>query len=116
MSSVVLIDDDDLLRESIKSLLVSNGHEVKEADNGFHGLELIKSTAPDVIITDIVMPEMDGLTLMNKINQLNTSAKVIALSGEIRDDNTLFNKVVERLADVVLSKPATTNDILKNIN
>lgn len=116
MSSVVLIDDDDLLRESIKQVLISNGHKVSDADNGKSGLELIKFLKPDVIITDIVMPEMDGLTLMNKIQSLETNAKLIALSGEIRPDNNAFNSVVERFADVVLAKPVTMDVLLNHIN
>jgi DNA-binding response OmpR family regulator len=116
MSSIILIDDNHLLRDSIKQVLISNGHSVSDADNGKSGLELIKREKPDVIITDIVMPEMDGLTLINEIKALETNAKLIAISGELTPENKVFNSVVERLADVVLAKPASMDLLLKHIN
>ena len=61
---ILLIDDDRLLRMSMQVAFEAEGYDVVEAENGKSGLEIIKNNRPDMIICDIKMPEMDGLTLL----------------------------------------------------
>ena len=84
MFTVILADDEELIRVSLRYLLLENCENVKvigEAANGEEALEKIKNLHPDILITDIKMPRMDGLTLLKEIREQNFSTKVIILSG-----------------------------------
>lgn len=81
MARLLVIDDDDPTREAWKALLEQAGHEVQVAENGKEGLRFFKEQGADLIITDIVMPEMDGLEIIMKLWRDHPSAKVIAVSG-----------------------------------
>lgn len=67
MASVLVLDDSASIRETIKLALSGQGHSVKEAANGVQGLKLADSGAFDLILTDLNMPEMDGLTFIREM-------------------------------------------------
>ena len=77
MATILIIDDDDLIRVLLRSAFEEAGYEVAEAANGLQGLELYRQRPTDLVITDIVMPEMNGLD------------KVIAISGAGGEKNVL---------------------------
>lgn len=84
MNKVILIDDEEVIREGMKKII--NWREldckiVGEAEDGNEGIEMIKKLQPDVILTDIRMPGIDGLELISKIKNLDISCKVVILTG-----------------------------------
>lgn len=83
MSKRILICDDTMfMRKILKELLVDNGYEVVgEAENGRMAVEKFDKLKPDLILMDITMPEMDGLTALNKIMEKDSNAKVIMCSA-----------------------------------
>jgi len=81
MARILLIDDDDSLRETLHLALVGFGHVVVEASNGKEGLKILSEANPDLLITDIVMPEMEGLELVMKMRTIRPQLKIIAISG-----------------------------------
>lgn len=83
MSKRILICDDTMfMRTILKELLVDNGYEVVgEAENGRMAVEKFDKLKPDLILMDITMPEMDGLTALNKIMEKDSNAKVIICSA-----------------------------------
>jgi CheY-like chemotaxis protein len=81
MAHILLIEDDDGVRGMLRDTLVHCGHEVTEARNGQEGLALYFQIKPDLLITDIVMPEKEGLELLIELRKRHPPAKVIAISG-----------------------------------
>jgi CheY-like chemotaxis protein len=81
MASVLLVDDAPELRRTIERLLANAGHEVTSAANGTAALRALEGGTFDVIVTDIVMPDMEGLELIRKVRKTYASLPIIAMSG-----------------------------------
>jgi len=75
------VDDAEFLRVRISKMLVGDGYEVIEAENGLLALNAYKAQKPDVVLMDITMPEMDGLTALREILAVDSGAKVIMLTA-----------------------------------
>jgi CheY-like chemotaxis protein len=81
MAKVLVIDDEQSIRDLLDRLLRRKGYGVVLAESGRKGLELFRRERPDVIVLDLKMPEMDGLTVLRQIRSLNRSQPVIVLTG-----------------------------------
>jgi DNA-binding response OmpR family regulator len=81
MPSVLVIDDEQAIRESIRQVLTRAGFEVVTADNGITGAECYFEHPTDVVIVDIIMPGSDGIALIKKIRAGNPDARIIAMTG-----------------------------------
>ena len=81
MATILVIDDQKPIRALLRAALEEDGHEVLEASNGLLGLERYRERAADLIITDMLMPEMNGLEMMLELNRSFPNVKVIAMSG-----------------------------------
>ncbi|MDY4902356.1 MAG: response regulator [Treponema sp.] len=117
MITIVIADDEKLIRAGIRKILTDNlGKEINvfEAKNGKEALELCQSENPDVLITDIKMPVMDGLELMGKVSELPKKIGVIVLSGF--DD---FNYAKTAISCGVLAyvlKPVDSKELISAVN
>lgn len=80
-AKILVIDDDQGIRQLLDSLLRHKGYNVLLAENGQKGLELFRQERPDVIVLDLKMPEMDGLTVLRHVRSLNLTQPVIIYSG-----------------------------------
>ncbi len=69
MKTILTVDDSRTMREMLRQALSDSGFNVVQAEDGVHGLEVLKSCAPDVIVTDVNMPRMDGLQLIEEIRR-----------------------------------------------
>lgn len=122
MASILLIDDNKNLQFVTAELLRSAGHTVDTADDGKAGLALYKSRLHDLVITDIVMPNMDGLKLIEELRQTAPSPRVIAVSGGSKLSVPLYLPIAKQLgAQRILAKPVmpavflqTVADVLAN--
>jgi CheY-like chemotaxis protein len=107
MAKIVVIDDVAGVRRSVVSTLKRAGHEVWEADNGREGAEMVRQHAPDLVITDILMPDMDGLETMDLIRAGDRRRpRFLAISGGgslVASEEALKAAAVR--ADGVLAKP-----------
>lgn len=81
MAKILVVDDAEFLRVRISKMLSSEGHEIIEAENGVKAVETYKKARPDVVLMDITMPEMDGLTALREIRSYDSSAKVVMLTA-----------------------------------
>jgi CheY-like chemotaxis protein len=81
MTHILVIDDDPLVRYSVRTILEGAGHEVTEADNGRSGLESFRATRYDAVITDIIMPDMEGIETIRAIRALDRQMPVLAMSA-----------------------------------
>ncbi len=106
MASILLIDDDDELRTIVAMMLVSAGHVVREAADGSAGLRLYRQNPAEIIITDLVMPEKEGLAVIIELRKINPQVRIIAISGGFAFDSKLYLSMARKLgADQVLRKP-----------
>lgn len=80
MHKILIVDDEQNLREGLRKALKVSGYNVKTAPNGKKGLDLSIKWNPDIIVTDIIMPEQDGIGFILEA-QKNSNAKIIAMSG-----------------------------------
>ncbi|BFM06600.1 response regulator [Halioxenophilus aromaticivorans] len=107
---LLLIDDDRLVRESICAYLEDSGFEVIQCDEGPKGLQLFQSEQPDLVLSDLRMPGMDGLNVLKEIHKLDEEAAVIVISGA-----GVMGDVVEALrlgASDFLIKPVVDMEVL----
>jgi len=89
MATILIIDDEEPIRALLRTTLEAAGHEVVEAANGRQGLELYRHRQTDLVITDIVMPELNGLDMLLELTREFLHAKVIAISGAGEEKNVL---------------------------
>ena len=81
MAKILVIDDEPSIRDLLNTLLRRKGYAVVLAESGQKGLELFRREHPDVIVLDLKMPGMDGLTVLQEIRKLNPKQPVIVLTG-----------------------------------
>ena len=81
MRTILLIEDDVSLNDLMAGFLRQSGFEVLGVYNGVEGLRAYRQTACDVVITDILMPEMEGLEMIIEMKQLNPAVRIIAITG-----------------------------------
>ena len=81
MATILIIDDEAIIRALLRSALEEAGYEVTEAANGRQGLEMYRAKQTDLVITDILMPELNGLDMLLELTREFLHAKVIAISG-----------------------------------
>jgi CheY-like chemotaxis protein len=117
MAQILIIDDDALFRSMLSATLVHFGHTVIEADNGAEGLKLFQRSKPDLIITDLVMPEMEGFEVLMNFKKHNPRAKIMVMSGGVRGKTADFLEIATRLgASGVLAKPFSTEALIRSID
>jgi len=116
MKKILLIDDDEHFRDMFSELLKRNNYQVIEANDGRYALELYHSEMPDLIITDIIMPEKEGIETILDLKRLNKNCKIIAISGGGRT-NAIDNLKSARLlgANLSFEKPFDNEEILQSI-
>ena len=81
MSTILLIDDSKEIRDSIHDFLEEMEYHVKTASNGVEALKIYKKESIDLVITDLLMPEKDGVETIIELKKINPTVKVIAISG-----------------------------------
>lgn len=110
---ILIIDDDAELRSSMRKMLKSAGHEVVEAENGEHGMDAFRKQPADVVVTDIVMPEKEGIETIQDIRVLSPSVPIVAISGGARGSTLDYLKLARTVgATSTLAKPFRTNELL----
>ena len=116
MARVLIIEDDNEVREFLESLLERSGYGTITAVNGKEGVEIFRSTPLDLVITDIIMPEKDGIEAIMDMKRANPALKVIAISGGGRAEPENYLHSARLLgADRTIKKPFTNEDILEAV-
>src|SRR6266702_6226033 len=110
---VLLVDDDVVLLSVLARAFAAAGYTVKTAENGRRALELLNTYRPALVVTDIVMPEMEGIGAIMAIKQMAHPPKVIAMSGAGPGGRRNYLKWAKHLgADEVLTKPFRLEEML----
>jgi DNA-binding response OmpR family regulator len=112
VAKILIIDDDESLRTSVSVVLRGEGHEVHESAGGANVIDIAKSGNLDVIITDILMPDVDGFELIGRLRKELPTVKILAISGGGRNKPGSYLSIAEKLgADFSLCKPFTKAEL-----
>jgi DNA-binding response OmpR family regulator len=116
MANILLVEDDDQLRSMLKLLLTDSGYEVWEAPDGARVSHMHDQQRFDLVITDLVMPEKDGLEVIIELRRTNQEVRIIAMSGAGPGSGEVYLKAAQRLgADLTLSKPFGNQEFLEAV-
>ena len=117
MALILIIDDDDQIRGVLKIMLEREGYDVIEAPDGLEGIKLFRENAVDLIITDIIMFEKDGITTIMEVRKDSANVKIIAISGGARVGPEVYLQLADRVgADRTLTKPIDRKELLNTID
>ncbi|HNW34657.1 MAG TPA: response regulator [Candidatus Ozemobacteraceae bacterium] len=107
---ILLVEDDSSIRAFLGNLLQKNGYDVETASNGREGLDAFRQTRPDIILTDIIMPDMSGLQMLGKIRKTDDRVIAIVMTGYGTDENAI--EALKLKANNFLCKPIRDVDLL----
>lgn len=110
---ILIIDDERSIRNSLKEILLDEGYEVDVAENGAQGCEMVDKEKYSVIFCDIKMPEMDGMEVLDRFNQMGIDAAVVMISGH--GDIAVAVECIKKGAFDFIPKPLDLNRILITI-
>ena len=110
MAKILVIDDEKSIRNTLKEILEYEGHEVQDAADGLDGLKKIEAEKFDIILTDIKMPKMDGMELLEKVIELQNDTPVIMISGHGTIETAV--EAIKKGAYDFISKPLDLNRML----
>jgi CheY-like chemotaxis protein len=110
---VLVIDDEKPILLTVATILGDAGYEVLTAADGRAGLAIFEKTAPALVLTDIIMPEQDGLGAIAEMRRARPDVRIVAMSGGGRVGNTDFLKLATKLgANAALPKPFDDTELL----
>jgi DNA-binding response OmpR family regulator len=113
---ILVIDDDVHVRHTLSKILQHSGYDVVTASDGKRAMTLLRSEFPDVVITDIIMPEQEGIETIGMIRHEHPEMKIIAISGGGRIRNVDFLDMARSLgADDVIPKPFEVDELLDRL-
>jgi DNA-binding response OmpR family regulator len=118
MARILVIDDDDEIRQMVEKMMVRAGHEVRLARNGEVALRLLAEALSDLIITDIFMPEKEGIETIREIKRDFPGVNIIAMSGGIAAmDSSVALRMAQGLgADRTVPKPIGKDELLAAVD
>jgi two-component system response regulator (stage 0 sporulation protein F) len=117
MARILLVEDDNLVRDMLVQMLRRANHEVDSAANGEEATELLKRIHPDIMVTDIIMPKKSGITIISEVKDKHPHMEIIAISGGGRLDPTGYLDLSESLgASVSFEKPVDKSALLMAID
>ncbi len=113
MKRILVIDDDTQIREMLREILQREGYQVEDAENGKDALAIQRDRPCDLIITDLIMPEQDGVETIMEFIQRDPAAKIIAISGGGRIGPRDYLEMAEALgAKKTFYKPFKRQEIV----
>lgn len=110
---VLYVEDEQSIREAVKELLSRRIPDLLFAENGVKGLEIFEKEHPDIVITDIRMPQMDGLTMSRRIKEINPDVKIIVTSAY--SDSGFFIEAIEIGINEYVLKPITLTKLFESV-
>ena len=114
MAKILLVDDSSFKRKNTSKLLRELGHEVISAENGQVGMSVARAEQPDLIITDLLMPVMDGISYLRNLQNDGIRIPTIVTSADIQESTR--QECLKLGARAFLSKPLKPADIERAIN
>jgi CheY-like chemotaxis protein len=113
MAEILIVDDDDDVRTSLRRILERAGYGVLECANGHEALQVLAAAHPDLIITDVYMPEMDGIEFLLALREAEPDLPVLAMSGgSLAPADFVLEDAAHLGANLVIQKPYEMNELL----
>jgi CheY-like chemotaxis protein len=113
MSAILVIDDDASVREVVGEMLRMEGHDVSSAENGSDAISMLAQQQFDLVITDLIMPEKEGIETIGEIRRTDRDIPIIAISGGGRLGPGDYLQTARHIgADATLAKPFTRQELL----
>ena len=109
---ILVIEDDEGVRSTICRMLVRFGYEPIEAVNGLDGVDALRRTQVDLVLTDLVMPEQEGIETIRQIKELRPRLPIIAMTGWFGGEFSTLADALARGADRGLEKPFRPDELL----
>lgn len=117
MKTILVVDDDDLFRAMLCETLKAAGYEVLEAENGKAAMKVVLGSSLDLVITDLIMPEQEGIETIREIKRITPEMKIIAVSGGMRGGSMDFLQIAEYMgATRVFKKPIDRKAFLSAVS
>jgi two-component system chemotaxis response regulator CheY len=113
MAKILIVDDAEFLRMRISKMLRADGHDVIEAENGLRAVEKFQAEKPDIVLMDITMPEMDGLTALKEIRAISNTASVVMLTA-LGQESVVLDAIKSGAKDFIV-KPFERERVLNAI-
>lgn len=112
MATILIIDDEEYVREVVTQIVMKDGHEAIKANDGKEGVCKYLEKPADLVITDILMPEQEGLETILALRGINPAVKIIAISGGGSFDQMHILETAQKLgAYKILPKPFEVDDL-----
>jgi two-component system, chemotaxis family, chemotaxis protein CheY len=117
VARILVVDDDQPVREMICSILDTCGYKIAEAANGNIAISMYREQPFDVVITDLVMPDMEGIELIKELRAIDRNVKVIAISGGFLTASDTYLKAAKLMgAQRTLPKPFEMDELLSVVS
>lgn len=113
--TVLVVDDDESFAELIAIKLRSRGFEVHTARNGFHGCANYFRSPSDWVVTDIQMPELDGIEMIRRIRAFNPQVKTIYMSGATDEYRAVLEHEIREFGVIVMDKPFSFDNLVGDL-
>jgi two-component system chemotaxis response regulator CheY len=111
---ILIVDDAPFMRTRIKNLLNQNHYQVIEAENGLQAVEKYREEKPDLVLMDITMPEMDGITALKELKKIDANCKIAMLSA-MGQEKIVIEALKCGAKDFIL-KPFQSERVINTIN
>lgn len=112
MPRILLVDDDEMSRQAVQRMLERAGHTVESTGDGREAIDRFAAGEVDLLITDLIMPEMDGLEIIQEVRRKDPGARILAISGGGRVQAEEYLSVARKFGAVeVLPKPFASQDL-----
>ncbi|MGQ9619817.1 MAG: response regulator [Bacteroidales bacterium] len=116
MHGIMIVEDETEVREMLKDALSRKKYPLIEASNGKEALAKFKASLVDLVITDILMPDEDGLKVIMKLKEIKPSVKIIAISGGGKIGPASYLNIAKALgADEIIAKPFSLKTLVSRI-
>ena len=118
MAKILIVDDEKLIRKALAEIIELEGHQAEYAQNGREALQMFKKYLPDIVVTDLIMPDTEGLELIREIRKISDDVKIIAISGGSRylEPNNHLKAAELFGADISFTKPINLNEFKTAVN
>lgn len=113
MALILIVDDAAFSRRMIRKILQADGYEIVEASNGREGLEITRSQTPDLILTDILMPDLNGFEFLKILQEQGSKIPAIIISADIQEASR--TQCLELGAAGFINKPPKGDELRKTV-